>query len=1687
MDITNIGSDTWSAPGASPQPDVINTFLEDTNKNKMANSIGDLLQLTRSRQARQFVAVPEGQEASKLLSASTPNLRTTTGSSPVKHGGTTRTRNARHLSSNPSRNPPPGSSYSIQERPPSKVEIDALEEQLSERLRTVNNLAQAELQAVETGELYQPHKDALILTKDHILKEFGMDEAKFMNEVEWMDKLVKCESLKQVCEGVATQLVDMVSVTSTGLGNVLRKLKHTYKQSFDQMKQSWVALHNSYHANTLELVSKSKLLETLKVDLAKQRSEMRQKVDEEIQHLTNVFEGERQRDKDQLIATEFQVDQMTATLKSLNGIFKTMQADSSAINASDLAFKCQRLEKEVEALSSQCMTLDKVKDELFAAQEKLAATEKSLQLKEIEHQALRIHLVKREEMVTQLMEKESLRNSEIEKLQKLVAEQSNQEEMDDFEEPPTSVLCIRCKKSLDDLGNIRAAIYGNNGTSSERIQCESFRILLPNLRGKQPHRTISWVRYCMRSVIISKMKEDVNLLGIHGELSRFPEYVYAWFERYAVGRNAVAAFSPQMPLVQQNAEIMQVMDEDRWGLYYGSKALAKDDPEAKLFWALLDESYGEDGLQFVMYCLSTILSMGGDELWLQFGNVLQQCEKYSSSVTAFSAIGLNVSEPNHRGKHKEKEKDTMNSSVALIMGGGKYGAGLGGGTLPVLKDKNGEVIPPLGKSRVYVQIDVALECVRHIMTKSGQSLQQAIDAIHALSIVPDVADPLQMRPGTPSAAPEGDEEASDKPKPKDPTHICLFTWLRIMLQRYTDDQAHRTASVNTMFEAASIGALTPAIPPGHQQGNAVMQAHRGAGPNNSIEFPQFQSVCRTLYPFVSIVECASLFTQTYYAGDKHVTPKAFMKVADIRGLFSRALRLAPLPLFREHSPPAYTEAFEANDDETIGSGAASVDSKEKHRPGSMETNPSLIRMHLGCLVHRRLASSQAGIQKLINDMPEKWRVLLTEVYYQASDALNEYKQTGKGSRGGGKKGEFGVTGHHHRSAVNPGSPGGMGPSGARDSNALGRSFYVDGIQPLVQYRKLLCISLLIKAMNDNPIIPGGLLTNSATNQLPTLSVNLVKADKLLDMLEKALYIDECGAEKHINFDEVRCKIVVRKLQYVYRNFIAMNPPVPRSLRFYMRPGYLRSTTNHIKKRQIIQDPWWAQTLIAEVLAFKLEYDMKASRLGHAHIAFPAAIASCLYEKFGCLEVSERAIHDLFVCIRAYHYCLPRLRLFGAFVGVGSLDEPVASILQTREAISLYLDLLIRVHHEIDLTARTRVRDMRQNERDLQAIQNAGGDALSTELGEMSDLPINMTEEVCGYSRTLGVFHIPVLFPSTEKEPLTNTEKKDSWAIAAVILEQAATKWAAAACLKASGGGTASGMGAAASTAANQSDAAMYGQLVYKLKIDRNRCAEVDDFLWLLIMHWARVTSLYTKKSQVKAAWIDKNKGTIVRGNQSVQLHTIPISSHQLSDGFQAVYGNSGFMTDSHHTSKLYIDYACSRHRKRVPNIESLMHQATLWDSCVGGGGINSFVASAASAAAAVAGGGMTNNYPPSGNTTPTRGRKLRGSTAVNDIVNRDSLVSNQPHVHDAYLNALGYDADSIYLFSDSGDNIMPQKLFINIHIPSSVTLSIATAKKNFTAYHNPINETLSQVSYPICTSLRFEESDLILYIITTFS
>ena len=88
--------------------------------------------------------------------------------------------------------------------------------------------------------------------------------------------------------------------------------------------------------------------------------------------------------------------------------------------------------------------------------------------------------------ISALMERDALKSAEIEKLQKmadLLAEKADADRDINFEEPPSSVLCIKCKKGLDDMNNIREAIIGPNGNPNIRITCQTYRLLLPNIKG----------------------------------------------------------------------------------------------------------------------------------------------------------------------------------------------------------------------------------------------------------------------------------------------------------------------------------------------------------------------------------------------------------------------------------------------------------------------------------------------------------------------------------------------------------------------------------------------------------------------------------------------------------------------------------------------------------------------------------------------------------------------------------------------------------------------------------------------------------------------------------------------------------------------------------------------------------------------------------------------------------------------------------------------------------------------------------------------------------------------------------------------------------------------------------------------------------------------------------------------------
>ena len=316
MDLKKIGSNTWTDLGKPTESNnALKSFLQDVHDTKILSDTRFASKATKS--APMFFDVmaatapstsanpattsaPTFPQLKKSGTAGDINNNIPTASSPNR-------KTAKKLVPNPMRKPPPGVSYAIQERPANRAEIEALDRELEERVKVVLYRETTDLHAVESGDLYQPHKDAMLLIRDSMLEDFGVSLEVLMQE-QWLDKLIKCECLRTVCDHVATVLNDMLSVSSGELGSVLRKLRFTYKQSFDQMHMSARQLHYFYVDTKQQLESCRKELASVRVTLSSKEAEMQRGIEREVSLVRSDFESQRAMDQDTIAQTEHQVD-----------------------------------------------------------------------------------------------------------------------------------------------------------------------------------------------------------------------------------------------------------------------------------------------------------------------------------------------------------------------------------------------------------------------------------------------------------------------------------------------------------------------------------------------------------------------------------------------------------------------------------------------------------------------------------------------------------------------------------------------------------------------------------------------------------------------------------------------------------------------------------------------------------------------------------------------------------------------------------------------------------------------------------------------------------------------------------------------------------------------------------------------------------------------------------------------------------------------------------------------------------------------------------------------------------------------------------------------------------------------------------------------------------------------------------
>lgn len=1172
MDLTKLGTNTWTEPGVNPDyNEPLKGFRNDaSNVNQLTSSVGDLLHLSRTRTStRQFV---QSNSPSSIPEKKAKKMANSTSDSKLPQAIPRRTRDLNA------------------ENPVSRGEVIDLESELQERVKTVMLLEEYVTNALHSGQVYQPNKDRYILLKSKLQNELQPGDTG-EGDGPWLDRLAKCESLLEICDDISARLASMVSVHSCEMGNVLRAVRSTYRQSVSEMKASWRLLFDRFSEVNRDLYDRTEEVQDLTEQLREKEKIVREEGEAQMDDMKKYYDQQHAADMDDLRKSEFQIEQMSETLKNLNGIFKTMQNDVDVSRASDALSKCKKLEKDVEELNEKCAAVGYLKKQLADEVAKSASLYKDLELQKAQNEALRAQLARRDESVSELMEKEALRTAEIDKLERMAALRNEADEALELAEPPTSVLCIKCKKSLDDLSNLRSAILGV-GRGDERVQCQNYRVLLPNLRGKRPHRTVDWVRYCMRAMLACKMREASSLLPIYADVSRFPEFVYAWFEP-----DSDKFMNSREPQVLQNQA-----DEDRWGFYYGVKLLTADDPEAKLIWALLDETHGEDGLTFVCYCMSVALSIGGVELWRQFGDTL----------------------------------DYNSTSMGKFMGTGSYSV----------------------DRVVWLDLKSAKEAVRHILVRALKpQIQEILESIDALKEVPKFDEPRVDDEGSVSASSASEEIAESSSAQEtsvagstpvdvdaagqEPTHVNFFIWLRLLLLCFQEEQSHRSAAIRLMFDTSSIGALTPQV----QNPTAAVssgQATNEDGPDggNHAEFPQFQAIMRTLHGEISSTEIASLYAQCYAEGRRRVTAAVFMRVAERRGFFSRAMQFSPLPVL---------------------SGQADFNKEGSLDQAEQVVREALtIRTQLGASIHRRVVQFTPALNKMAATLPERWRCLILNAMQAVEDAVTDsFEVSNKKKR--------------RRSIVD---------NIVKESGAF-NNLGIDGLQPYVMYRRLMTLALAAKTFGDNPLIPTELLPRTRLDSksgayVKMNQIKLPRVEVLLDGLESAV-LNNRKASKTL-FDVVRMCVASRSIQRSYRNFITTDIFMPCSLRVCMRPGYL-SGKGDLKSRRVYLEPWVASAMISEAYRFKVLHDQKAAGTGLPPLPLTEATVASQIQFWGNVELAERAIQDLCLAVRTYQHALPRLRLFSLFIGDNSseLDPLLFNVMNTELAVDRYLDLVVALH------------------------------------------------------------------------------------------------------------------------------------------------------------------------------------------------------------------------------------------------------------------------------------------------------------------------------------------------------------------------------------------------------------------------
>ncbi|GMH64318.1 hypothetical protein TrST_g3639 [Triparma strigata] len=1070
------------------------------------------------------------------------------------------------------------------------------------------------------------------------------------------------------CDLICDNLASQVGTACMEHGRLLRDLRQRYANSF----QAASRLHSDalwqLDSVIAGLIRCWRRLEEAEGLWLEHEIKLREEADGRIAAIQKLADVEYQETVKVRSNATKEVERISNTLKTLNGIFKDMQNDKINITMNDLNSTVVSQNKEVRNLTEKNKEIKTAKDELLRERIKTALANKEIeQLKaQVEEQAAQ--LAKKDAEIESLTEEEYQRRVEVEKLKaKLEANDDTSDEEDNtaanggtggvgvkstmYMARITEKGEVIWKQPMGDIENVAEEF--DRAKPNHRLLCHSYRLMLPNIgAGNRPPRNLFWVRRCMRAILHSKTMDDSSLSNREESKTRFPELVYSWFE-------PDSGFIKKISDEEELKDIYSRANADRWGLYYGVKHLSVDDAEAHLFFTFLDEAKGEDYITFFLFCMQCVEGIRGELLRKQFGICQHGIGGYCTSFT--------------RLQEQVFAENLLLSSPTEDCDGDFYGCG--------------------GAQVIWVPLHVAEKaCEICLAASTPEIIQGAIETTRDLSV--DTTDRVAPEDAESYCVPQFEnlEEASiitdessldsiGEAKKKEvevaehlkPKCVNFFLWLRHMMDVYEKEAAHRRAAVRLMFETANTGALTSDVPHGgDESGSIAMAAH--ADEEKYIDLPQFLAIARTVYPYISTSEAAAIFRESYnviFPPTKHHKPpppginfSAFLQAAENRQLFSKSL-MVPMFLGAE-------QTNQLDDD---------------------------VAQRLRSLIHMHSEQLHPTVAEIKEGLPERAQAKVDALLGEISSGLfDEFAVAGGGNK---VMRPFAAYRRllsfllHLRFVRHEKGDGFIlkGHGEEFDVSKSKRSLSVD--QSVNVIEKLGGKELVNKLLDPND--------HSTYKTIGNEVIKILDQRKVMAQSQNELdYLREIIMDFRPNRRIQALKLIMEgtacvRLQRCWHRKMDKEVGPPLSLRKLMRTGYIRGE-GMVRTRRVNRTIGWTQGMVAELFSTYIHVMHHSSKMCQN----PPSLATVVYRFFlcrwGCVSLAERDLHDLYLNVRNVAQRVPRCRLFAAFTNCSlrgsATDRAMCEDFGTDvEAMHFYLRSILMVHSVHDKVAKAQAKKL----------------------------------------------------------------------------------------------------------------------------------------------------------------------------------------------------------------------------------------------------------------------------------------------------------------------------------------------------------------------------------------------------------